>query len=131
MTAFPLHESDGGRAEAGFDPAQSDSDCVTRAITHGTGLPYDMVHDMVNKAAWELGQDAEDPAESGAHFVVASKLLRNWQRHELAHTNAQLTVEDLSGSLSLHPILVVETDFYAETSPGMLTGTYHLTAIVP
>jgi hypothetical protein len=132
VTAFPLNESDGGRAEAGFDPAKSDKDCVTRAIAHGTGLPYSVVHDMVNEAAWAppIGQKADNPAETGAHFVVASKLLaaeRHWQSYDFAATNAHLTIEDLSVPLSQHSVLVVETEFYDETAPGR---TDHLTAVV-
>lgn len=133
MTAFPLRQSDGGRAAAGFVPAASDRDCVTRAITHGTGLPYDVVHDMVNEAAWTLGQKADDPAEAWAHWLVAAKLLvgdRHWQSCDLG-PSAQLTLEDLSLPLSQHSILVVETEFYPQTPvQGILTGTYHLTAIL-
>jgi hypothetical protein len=133
MTAFSLHESDGGRAETNFDPPKSDRDCVTRAITHGTGLPYDVVHDMVNNAAWGLGQKAANPAETGAHFVAAPKILvgdLGWQSCDVS-PSALLTVEDLSEPLSKHSVLVVEVELYPPTPvQGIVTGTYHLTAIL-
>ena len=42
--------SDGGRAAAGFR-GRAPGDCVTRAISIATGLPYQTVYDAVNETA--------------------------------------------------------------------------------
>jgi hypothetical protein len=130
-TPFPLVPDDGGRKAAGFDGV-TDRDCVTRAIAIGTGLPYEKVHDMVNEAAWELGQKADDPAETGADGRVAPKILvrgRGWRHFDLSRS-ARLTLEDLRPPLSEHSVLVVETELDLTVKEAALWGTYHLTAVV-
>jgi hypothetical protein len=135
LTAFRLHVSDAGRAKAGiYVPVDSDQDCVTRALTHGLGLPYPKVHDMVDEAAKEYGTTAE----TGAHGVVAAKILhgvggwRSYERHELTSSHPRLTVEDLRLPLSQHSVLIVETRRVPATpdAQGTLTLIFHLTAVV-
>jgi hypothetical protein len=116
-TPLPLVECDGGRAAAGFVPAVTDRDCVTRTIAIGDRRPYTEVHKMVTEAGEEL--KLPNAAESGVNLNVAAKLLRDlgWQPVQEVR-NARLTLEDLNLALSKHPVLIVET----------LTG--HLTAVV-
>lgn len=128
MTAFPLHLSDAGRAEAGFIPAKSDRDCVTRSLAHGLGLPYPEVHQIVDTLAREYGTTAED----GAHFVVISRILsgRGWQHYD-ASPNARLTLDDLRLPLSKHSVLVVEVSFDpAFDQRGDLWGLDHVTSVI-
>jgi hypothetical protein len=39
------------------------------------------------------------------------------------------TLEDLRGPLDKYEVLIVETESYVQTAPGVSTGTGHVTAI--
>lgn len=116
-TPLPLVECDGGRAAAGFVPAVTDKDCVTRTIAIGDRRSYAEVHQMVTKAGEDL--KLANVAESGVNLNVAAKLLHDlgWRPVEEVR-NALLILEDLNVALGKHPVLIVET----------LAG--HLTAVV-
>jgi hypothetical protein len=107
-TPLPLVECDGGRAAAGFVPAITDKDCVTRTIAIGDRRPYSEVHKMVTKA----GEDIKLPnvAESGVNLNVAAKLLHDlgWKPVQEVR-NARLTLEDLNLVMIRHSVLIVES----------------------
>jgi hypothetical protein len=128
MTAFPLVPSDGGRAKAGFDPPESDRDCVTRALSNGLPQPYDQVHPMVDA----LAREYKTTAETGAHFVVMARILtpRGWQIYSLG-PNARLTLEDLRVPLNNHSVLIVELNLGTVTDEnGKGEGLYHVTTVI-
>ena len=114
MTLLRLVKCDGDRSADGRAP--SDNDCVTRAISNGTGLPYPGVHEMVNEAASLLGQKVDDAAETGADPGMADKILvhdRGWERIQLSG-EVLLTVDGLERHLprplSAYPVLVIQTE---------------------
>lgn len=67
--------NDGGRARAGFKGINGD--CVTRAIAIATGMPYEVVVQMVDLAAREEGRDFRNRSNSqtGVYWETEERLL--------------------------------------------------------
>jgi hypothetical protein len=128
-TAFPLVADDGGRLAAGFTEV-TDKDCVTRSIAIGTGLPYEQILDMVNKANEELGGPAGNTAQTGAYGLVTAKLMYElgW-RDEADKPQRSAHTRRLRGAARQVRGTRRGNRIFGPPVQGVSTATCHVTAI--
>lgn len=78
--------NDGGRARAGL--SGSTGDCVARAIAIATNMPYEIVCDMIDKAAQAESRKRKSQSQKGVFPPTTRALLvaLGWEYVELRYT---------------------------------------------
>lgn len=125
MTALPWVFDDGGRADAGYKG--NTGDCMCRALSIATGMPYQEAYDLINQYAKRERPRAgsrRSGARTGVHTRTARRLMADldWTWVPTMHIGSGTTVHLAQNELPIDkgPLLVSVSRHYVAVVAGVV-----------